>query len=341
MRYLDSLQIFRAIAVLFVIIRHNVAAINYYHTSEFKFLNFLGDVGRYGVDFFFVLSGFIIAYTVKFKLEAPKGLNKYLKNRIIRIYVPYLPASIGLLILYNIFPNFSNSNREISTITSLTLLPDGRPALSVAWTLTFEIIFYIFYSLRFFGEKIFKIVLFFWFGLILFINAFFQDLVVLNNYPWLKVLGSLYNIEFFLGILLAYLFINNKKVKKELVILLSIVFFGCFLYVLASNFRYYYFLPNLLFSIFVGLIIYFTIFYKEMKLSSKNIFMIMGNASYSIYLVHNNMQSLLIRFFPEICIELRIFLMLVLTIIISCVLGYIYSNIFEVRVTKYVKKIIG
>lgn len=339
--YLDSLQIYRAIAVLLVIIHHNVASIKNYHSDEFELLNFIGDIGKYGVDFFFILSGFIIAYTTKFKLHKLNGFKDYLKSRIIRIYVPYLPIGIALLLLYNLFPSFSNSGRDISTVTSLTLLPDGKPALSVAWTLTFEIIFYIFYSLRFFGKKIFRIVLFSWLGIILFSQMFLYDSIWLNDNAWVKTLTSLYNIEFFIGILLAYLFYENKRINKNIVVLLSIVFCFGFLYVMGSDLKYYHFLSNTIFSVFVALAVYYTIFYTKTKLSSKNILMIIGNASYSIYLTHNNVQALLVRFFPKIGIELRVFLMLISALLICCLIGYIYSRIFEVRLTKFIKKMLA
>lgn len=60
-KYLDSLHIYRGIAVLFVVIHHNAASIRYYHNFDSSILSFAGQIGKYGVDFFFVLSGFIIS----------------------------------------------------------------------------------------------------------------------------------------------------------------------------------------------------------------------------------------------------------------------------------------
>lgn len=62
-KYLDSLQVYRGLAALFVVIHHNTASIRYYHDFDSSILNFIGQIGKYGVDFFFVLSGFIISYT--------------------------------------------------------------------------------------------------------------------------------------------------------------------------------------------------------------------------------------------------------------------------------------
>lgn len=336
--FLHSLQLYRAIAVLFVVFHHIVDAIKQYHTKEFVILNFIGDLGKYGVDYFFILSGFIISYTTLFRINEENGVQKYLKNRIIRIYAPYLPVSIGLLILFAIFSNLSNSNTDVSLFSSLTLLPYGRPALSVAWTLIFEMVFYVFYAIRFYGRRTFRITLFIWIGIIILSNIIFSK-STLNSNGLLSVLTSFYNLEFFLGMLLAYLY--SKKIIFNKTMINSIALFFClfFLYLKwDEDILPYSFSSNFVFSIFVGLIIYSTVFFYKIKLHSKNVLMLIGNASYSIYLTHNNIQTLLIRFFPKIEMGLRVFLMIIVSFIISCFIGYVYSIIFEVKITNYLKK---
>ena len=66
--------------------------------------------------------------------------------------------------------------------------------------------------------------------------------------------------------------------------------------------------------------------------------MIIGNASYSIYLVHNNLQALIARFFPKIHIEYRVVLIVFISLIGSCILGYIYYLIFEKKLTNIFKE---
>lgn len=68
-----------------------------------------------------------------------------------------------MLLLYELVPGLSESGRETSLLTSLTLLPDNRPpALSVAWTLVHEMIFYAIYALWFIHRGLFRIVLVAW-----------------------------------------------------------------------------------------------------------------------------------------------------------------------------------
>ena len=133
-KYLDILQIFRGFAALMVVIHHAVNSLKYYHKIDYPWLNYIGKFGKLGVDFFFILSGFIISYAAYHKYNHPNSFKNYIKNRIIRVYIPYLPIGITMYLLYFFFPGFSNGNREISMFTSLTLFPKGNPALSVAWT---------------------------------------------------------------------------------------------------------------------------------------------------------------------------------------------------------------
>ena len=54
-KYLDILQIYRGLAALMVIIHHSVGSLSYYHGIDNSYLNYIASIGKYGVDFFFVL----------------------------------------------------------------------------------------------------------------------------------------------------------------------------------------------------------------------------------------------------------------------------------------------
>lgn len=102
------------------------------------------DVGWIGVDFFFVLSGFIIAHT----LSARPRPSDFLLRRLIRVYPPFwvafgvtLAVSLALPSLRSALGHFS----AIEWILALALLPSGdsAPVIGVAWTLHHEVMFYV------------------------------------------------------------------------------------------------------------------------------------------------------------------------------------------------------
>ncbi len=136
---IEALQAGRAIAALAVVAFH---AHLYLPTADFLLF------GKHGVDFFFVLSGFIISH-VAGRTFAPA---KFLRDRAIRIFVPYLPVGIAAAIGYSVTGIASEWNWN--WFSSLTLLPsDGRPALTVAWTLQRELIFYAFAAVFFWSGR--------------------------------------------------------------------------------------------------------------------------------------------------------------------------------------------
>lgn len=57
-------------------------------------------LGDFGVVLFFILSGFLITYTTLDKVERPGyGFVRYLEDRFCRIFVPYLPALLLVLLV--------------------------------------------------------------------------------------------------------------------------------------------------------------------------------------------------------------------------------------------------
>jgi peptidoglycan/LPS O-acetylase OafA/YrhL len=59
--------------------------------------------------------------------------------------------------------------------------------------------------------------------------------------------------------------------------------------------------------------------------------MMVGNATYSIYLIHNPLQMILIRLFPSVTSVTSAIVVLVLVLVLSSSIGYIYYLLFEKR----------
>lgn len=147
---LGSLELGRGIASLAVVAHHAASSAGAFtgQQSPDWFRH-----GALGVDFFFVLSGFIIYHTHAGQ-SGMAAARQYLARRVRRIYVPYLPIAALLVAAYWLLPGLSQGDREWGLFTTLTLLPSGAPpALSVAWTLVFEMAFYLVFLVSFFTSR--------------------------------------------------------------------------------------------------------------------------------------------------------------------------------------------
>lgn len=115
------------------------------------------------------------------------------------MYPPYLPISVLLVLAYLAAPSLSASGgRQWSLVSSLLLVPaDQGPALSVAWTLVHEMVFYVLFLMFFAWRRGFPVVVTCWVLAILAVQA--QGGVK----GWAQYLLSLQNLEFVLGMLAA------------------------------------------------------------------------------------------------------------------------------------------
>lgn len=145
---LDWLQVGRAIAAVSVCAYHageqmakrapEIGAFRLFHD------------GRLGVDLFFVISGFIICYIHAGDIGRPERLARYAYRRITRIYPLYWLVFLSVLPIYFALPSAgADSIREpLSILRCLLLLPnppDGQ-TIGVAWTLVYEVSFYALFA---------------------------------------------------------------------------------------------------------------------------------------------------------------------------------------------------
>ena len=117
--------------------------------------------GHAGVDFFFVLSGFIIYYVHHQDIGRPEKTQKYVWKRLRRVFPIYWIVTavvIGMAPLHHDRPDLS----LLHIATSVLLLPGAdTPLVGVAWTLQYEVLFYFLFAVaigsRLLGSKIFVV----------------------------------------------------------------------------------------------------------------------------------------------------------------------------------------
>lgn len=135
MQPLQSLQATRAIAALMVVAYHlGLITQKYFGTAAF-----LAPAGRAGVEYFFVLSGFIITLAHAKDVGKPERLLPYVRKRLLRIYPIYW--LIFLLAFAVAFRTLELTATDVAW--AMLLLPaPSAPVISVAWSLQYEMVFY-------------------------------------------------------------------------------------------------------------------------------------------------------------------------------------------------------
>ena len=140
---LQSLQVGRAIAALGVVFYHLVRLSVEYQNG--CFYQPWVEILRCGVDIFFVISGVVMVATTYRNMEQPGTGRRFLIHRVSRIYPPYLTLTALLTVFWIYKPNAVNSKHGgVDLFSSYTLWPSTKlPLLPVAWTLKFEMMFYL------------------------------------------------------------------------------------------------------------------------------------------------------------------------------------------------------
>lgn len=142
---LQGLQCGRAVAALLVVIFHANSFLLpdrlYGGAHAGRMFNF----GYAGVEFFFVLSGFIMVLVHRKDFGKPQRAPRFLRKRILRIYPFYWLVLAALVLLYAAAPGRGPAHAldPQAIAVSALLFPAGQPlVLGVAWTLQHELLFY-------------------------------------------------------------------------------------------------------------------------------------------------------------------------------------------------------
>ncbi len=117
--------------------------------TQFRVFAGAGHFGRFGVDVFFVISGFIMIVTTWELYNRRRAGIQFLLRRCVRIYPPYWLVIVPITCIYYIAPaRYTNFHpMHANLIASFLLFPQSaHPILVVSWTLVFEMYFYLIFS---------------------------------------------------------------------------------------------------------------------------------------------------------------------------------------------------
>lgn len=318
-RNIEIIQALRGFACILVVLCH---------TSYTHF-------GAYGVDFFLVISGFVIMYSTE------KDVECFWKKRLIKIVPLYWFMTLMTAMFVYFLPSLFNSY-EVSTeyiVKSMLFIPyehSGirQPLLGLGWTLNYEMLFYFVFwiSMRINHSKR---------GLISIVIC-----ILLTVFSTLNGIGmpiSFYSdgclIEFCYGIIAYILYQKHKekfppRTQKSIAISLlasSILIVCSCLMFWAQNSGADRFLTSGVVAVFV---LEFLLLFEKCIWVPKFL-IIIGNASYCIYLLHIYPVRLLDNIAKKFS-EPNLFSAL-FNVIFACVCGYVWFVFIEKKLQLFLK----
>lgn len=154
--------------------------------------------GHAGVDFFFVISGFIILFVHYRDIDDPRRIGHYFGRRFTRLMPIYWIA-----LVITLFMGLHGTSWDVFLV-SFFLLPVDRPMiLGVAWTLQFEVVFYALFAVLILNRVAGLLVFAAWLSLI--ILGCFVSLAGLSGQIYASV-----DLEFFFGMTIAVILTHHR-----------------------------------------------------------------------------------------------------------------------------------
>ncbi|MFV7444392.1 acyltransferase family protein [Acinetobacter pittii] len=274
--------------------------------------------GHFGVQFFFIISGYVIFYSLKHK-----GATSFLKSRLKRLYPTYWFAVLFtscFALLWGSGTDMSVNTLQIFVnFTMLQQFLGVNNVDGVYWTLFYEIIFYgiVFLILLFLDFKKLIAFLVIWPFLIIFFNILGNDLIIFNMYFLYFVIGAMFAI------------LKNGVMSKYFAFLILVIA------VLAGYYQMYNAGVDKNNNIVIVTLIYLTMlgFFWILNIDKwRNISLPyskdLGGMTYPIYLIHAHFGYMFLNKFATNTNYYYVYAVLLLIII---VLSWTIWNLIEIK----------
>lgn len=343
---------FRGVAILMVLMYHYFSRWLYplNEINLYPYANQLDyfPLGRLGVQFFFMISGFVIFMT----LEKIVSIRLFFINRFFRLFPTMLFASLFTFIAFSFLGSgfvfyYANTNFT-NFLTSITFIsPEVYKLFNICsnylngsyWSLWPEIQFYIYAGLIYFTfrKKAFNFFIYLSFIFIL-LNYLFnrENIPLFNNSILLPIILMLkkwvngpFNLFIYLphfvsGVIWYYIYSERLILKKYLlnITLLILLFFQVYSGVSWQG--------QLLIAAFNFLFLLLWLSPRILNFFSLGFIQKVGISSYALYLTHEQLGVALINKLPE---NMPIFIYL-LIILVMCYSMIMLSFLYTVKIEK-------
>ena len=267
---LDQVQFLRGIAAFSILIAHT------------PYLQ----GGHFGVDLFFVISGFIMMYVTE------RSHENFLLKRAVRIIPLYWLGTLGLYSLAWIAPGLLNtaSTDVTNLLKSLFFIPyfNGHtfePLLRLGWTLNYEVFFYLVFFISMSCSHRYRAAI---------TTALLLSFVVLGHLvqPENSV-ANFYSspilLEFVYGMLAFYIFRATQSRRENMgygrarlyALLGTVLYIAMFFIPWPEDYTTRYLIWGL-----PSLLVFMLVAIGGSNVKTLGFFVLLGNVSYSLYLLH-------------------------------------------------------
>ena len=309
----------------------------------------LGRLGIYGVSIFFILSGLSMGIVYSRFIKDFQTSILFMIRRICRIW-PLLWVCIGLLLLPDIIAGYNNIRPLKIIINITTLFGFIRPGAYMntgAWSIGNEMVYYaltpviilLYENKKLYGDIVFilsfVIMIIFAFGLL--------DQNRTLSEQWNVYINPFNNLFLYVSGISIYYNLKDVSFAKINVIIgfmVSVIVFACFpikgdAILLVTGIYRVLFVAS---SIIIVISFYkFSSFAGIPKVLSTPLEQF-GLATYGVYMFHPLVYSYLGRLFRKVGISYPLFLFAA-TVLFTFVIALASYNLFEVRVTRFGKKL--
>lgn len=287
----ESIQALRCIAVLAVVLSHSFHELARMFAGVNANFNEKAFPGDFGVDLFFVISGFIMVHVSRNAFAAPGAVGAFVKRRLIRIVPLYwlmtsLMIAIVMLAPEHVHTATSDARQWIASYLFIPYprISDGlmRPVLGLGWSLNYEMYFYALFSVCLLLPMRRAVPL----AVALLFGTWLLGFTPLARIAAIDFLSHPMIFEFAAGMLLGWSFCAGARLAGPAC--LALIAAGFALLFLAPAFdanveagrHLFYGIPALLITAGAGL------YRKGTRLKVNPLAVTIGDASYSAYLSH-------------------------------------------------------
>ena len=324
MNTLSGIQYLRAIAAIMVVFHH--ASLMVFGSNDGT------QFGTAGVDIFFIISGFIMAYSTKGFVVGNDQLQQalhFFRRRVVRVVPLYWIA-----LLWTTKAMFINNEVDLNILSDFLFFPrfyfhsHGAiwPELVVGWTLNYEMFFYLIFAISMlFGVWRYRV-----FSLVFLILILLGMLTKPTSAAIIFYTSSIL-LEFMLGV--GVYFLSLKKAPNQNVVIIALLL-AIFILVLDNGS-----IPRAVADGFPAAVIV----YSTLILFNKTSFSLLntlGDASYSIYLFHLGVFSLVGHMLRTLEWDIQVLptvITLFLLVGLGVLTGLILNKVLEKPLLRYLR----